>query len=303
VKAYAAAGYGTYEVIESWEFIADPDAPKPFAFIEPLYNKRRALKKAGDGAHVGVKLGLNSLYGKLAQQVGWSVEKGKLRIPPFHQIEWAGYTTSYCRARVFMAALTNLESVIAFETDAVFSTAPLDVPISSNLGDFEETQFADLTYIQSGLYFGESDANISKTRGVDRGQLLRAEILERMAEPLADDRVATVNLTRFVGAGVALAQNFDRWRRWETATKQVTLEPTGKRIHIAPRHCEVCFDSKIRDSGAIIFGRWHDTICPFLNDAHSSEFPIAWINPNPEMDVLAELRDQPNEWDMPDEWD
>ena len=284
-------GYGTMTVSETWEFRPNPGARKPFDFVEGLYNKRRALKKAGDGANVGIKLGLNSLYGKLAQQVGWELRKGVLRIPPYHQIEWAGYTTSYCRARVLTACLSKIGSVIAFETDAVFTTEPLDVPLSSDLGDFEEVRFEDLSYIQSGLYFGESDTNISKTRGVDRGNLLRNDVLSRMGEAEASERMATVTLTRFVGAGIALSQSFDRWRRWETVTKNIALQPGGKRIH-NDLSCRACDGTP-----GLTLGTFHSTICPYMDGGHSHEFPVEWINPNPEMDMLSELREGVTEWE------
>lgn len=45
-------------VHEGWEYVARCECD-PFSFVERLYNKRAALKKAGDGAHVGLKLGLN----------------------------------------------------------------------------------------------------------------------------------------------------------------------------------------------------------------------------------------------------
>ena len=287
-SAYCDKGHGTMRVLEQWRFIPDANAPRPFAFIEPLYNKRRALKKAKDGAHVGLKLALNSLYGKLAQQVGAEMRNGKIRKPPFHQIEYAGYTTSYCRAKVLFAVLNNLENVIAFETDAVFTTVPLSVPLTSELGDFERVSFGDLTYIQSGLYFGESETNISKTRGVDRGRLSRKEVLSKLTLVNADDRYAVVELTRFTGAGIALMHHFENWRKWERVTKRLTLEPTGKRIHAS------CTVDKA-ESG-ITLGLWHYTICPFMNDAHSAEFPIAWINPDPNMTALEEMRETENEW-------
>lgn len=285
-----------YEVLEAWEFVPSTDR-KPFAFIEPLYNKRRALKKAGDGAHVGIKLALNSLYGKLAQQVGFSIKNGRLRIPPYHQLEWAGFVTSYCRAKVLGAVLNNLEHVIAFETDAVFTSVPLDVPLSSNLGDFEETVFEDLTYVQSGLYFGgQSETNIAKTRGIDRGNLSRGEVLDGMRKELASERVARVSLTRFVGAGIALSQNYGRWRRWETASKEISLEPTGKRMHAPGVTCN-CKNTST-DPGIDHF-RWHTTMCPFLRDPYiySEEYPVAWINPNEKMVEMEEARSEPTEWE------
>lgn len=113
-REYCDRGYGSMEILEVWEYRANDEARKPFDFIPPLYRERKALKAAGDGAHVGIKLGLNSLYGKLAQQVGAKQDAatGDWRLPPFHQLEWAGYTTSYCRARVLSAVLDNLDSVI-----------------------------------------------------------------------------------------------------------------------------------------------------------------------------------------------
>lgn len=289
VREYCAAGYGEMTVIEAWVFEHDPEAPKPFDFVEGLYNKRRALKKARDGAHVGIKLGLNSLYGKLAQQVGWKVlDDGSLRLPPFHQLEWAGFTTSHCRAAVLRAALTAMDAVIAFETDAVFASRPLAVPLGTNLGDFEYTEFERLTYVQSGLYFGVTTdgKRIDKTRGVDRGTLTESEVIEGMQRPIAAERIATASLTRFVGAGVALSQSLDRWRKWETVDKRITLEPTGKRMHA---QCPACADY-LSGISPIRLGVWHSTFCPMMDDAHSSEFPIEWINPDPNMTELEEMR-------------
>lgn len=290
LREYCARGYGEFEILECWEFRSTSEE-NPFSFIEPLYNKRRALKKAGDGAHVGIKLALNSLYGKLAQQVGWEMTDKGLRIPPFHQLEWAGFTTSHCRAAVLRAALEDIESVIAFETDALFTSRPLNVKIGSNLGDFEAVEFANLTYVQSGMYFGElSDGTqvVSKTRGVDRGQLTREIVLNRIIISKAADRYAVAKLTRFVGAGIALSQDFNKWRSWVTLEKHMVLEPTGKRIHI---QCAACSDK------GIALGEWHSTICPLMNHAHSAEFPIEWINPNPEMTMLEELRNEESDYE------
>lgn len=282
---YAARGYGKRTILEAWVFVPDDPHDKPFEFIEPLYMKRRALKKAGDGAHEGIKLALNSLYGKCAQSVGWEVRRdGTIRIPPFHQLEYAGYATSHCRAAVLTAALLDIESVIAFETDALFTSRPLPVDIGSNLGQWEEIVFSNLTYVQSGMYFGikaDGGAPVTKTRGVDRGQLERPEVLQKLGEPLAENRSAVAYLTRFVGAGIALMQGMHKWRRWERVQKRLTLEPTGKRIHV---ECSAC------EGEGISLGAWHETMCPMLSKEHSHQFPIPWVNPNPDMVELEELR-------------
>lgn len=285
-KDYLNRGHSTGKVIEVWWFESDPDIPKPFAFIEPLYMKRRALKKAGDGAHVGIKLALNSLYGKLAQQVGAEQDMvtKEWRLPPFHCLSWAGYTTSHCRAAVLSAVIDDLDAVIAFETDAVFTTRPLNVKTGSNLGEFECLTFKDMTYVQSGMYFATDEHGnaIAKTRGVDRGELTREHILGPLTAPCARDRVAKASLTRFVGAGIALAQNWKKWRRWEKVNKNMVLGPTGKRIHVP---CPQCTDEPGLNLGVL-----HNTMCPMLTHMHSLPFPVAWINPNPDMTNLDDMR-------------
>ncbi|HEY6022365.1 MAG TPA: DNA polymerase, partial [Candidatus Paceibacterota bacterium] len=85
---------GGVNIYEAYEWTQECDC-HPFHFVESLYNKRAALKKANDGAHIGLKLGLNSLYGKLAQQIGFDPGP-PLRLPPYHSLEWAGYITSHC---------------------------------------------------------------------------------------------------------------------------------------------------------------------------------------------------------------
>lgn len=283
---YVRRGLSSGRVIEAWIFEPESDE-KPFHFIEPLYMKRRALKKAGDGSHVGIKLALNSLYGKLAQQVGAERrEDGTWRKPPYHCLEWAGYTTSHCRATILSAVMDNLADVIAFETDAVFTTRPLDVPNSSNLGEFDYLKFRDMTYLQSGMYFATTDDGeaLAKTRGVDRGELVRENVMADMDSPYAKDRVAVAKLTRFVGAGIALMGQWHKWRRWETVTKRLTLEPTGKRIHL---ECPSCDPSQERH---LVKGVLHETMCPMLNNAHSLPFPVVWANPDPNMSELEEMR-------------
>lgn len=282
----------SFTVLETYVYVPDNPEDKPFEFIERLYAKRRALKAGGDGAHVGIKLGLNSLYGKLAQQVGWEPAQGDkpMRIPPFHQIEWAGYVTSYARAEIMRAAMTNLSAVIAFETDALFTSEPLPVKIGSDLGEWEATEFTQLTYVQSGTYFGtlaDGSHVVAKTRGVDRGSLTHEHVLEGLANPVPTEQTATASLTRFVGAGIALVQSFDRWRRWETEPKVMKLYPSGKRDHIAmPSYCWYCTNG----AEPLKLGVWHMTYCTLLHKTHSVEFPIEWINPNSEI-PFDELRD------------
>jgi len=281
---------GRYEILDGWVFHPTSD-DSPFSFIEPMYRKRRALKKAGDGAHVGLKLGLNSLYGKTCQRIGYRLDdKGNPVKPPFHQLEWAGYVTAYTRATIYRAVMPNLESVIAFETDAVFVTEPLPVKVGSNLGEWEPTIFNRLCYLQSGFYFGEVDGKlVEKTRGVDRGSLTYDDVLQARADGTT---YVEASLTRFNAYGIARQLNdMDRWCRWETSPKNVTMQPTGKREHAEP-----CY-------GCVTGTEWHQTLVPAGIDRvlASCEYPLPWINPNPAMSSIDEMaddvRDAMSEWD------
>lgn len=276
---------GKLTIHEGWRFHPTEPLDKPFHFIEPMYLKRQALKKAGDGAHVGLKLALNSLYGKTCQRIGWRIDKNnQVRTPPFHQLEWAGYVTSHCRATIFQACLQRPDDVIAFETDALFMRSEIKLDTGKGLGQWEDTRFTHVAYAQSGFYFGtvikEAGKTLSqpklfvKTRGVDRGSLTYDDVRGRF---FSDEPWVDASLTRFNGFGIAkLHNNYDIWRRWENVPKRIRLEPVGKRVH-NPDLCNTC------DKG--YDNAWHECMVPIPggNLIESQAFPIPWINPNPEM--------------------
>lgn len=227
---------GELEVHKTRVFHAATDV-KPFAFIGALYKKRQALKAAGDGAQVGIKLGLNSMYGKLAQQVGWSETVDGLRLPPYHQLEWAGYITSRCRAAVYGGVLEDLSCVIAFETDAMFTTHRLNVKHGFGLGEWEYTEFRDMAYLQSGTYFAhKSNGNpVDKTRGVIRGSLTFEDAYSALRD---GEPTVTARSRMFIGLGLALAQKFTKWLVWYENDKVLSIFPGQKRTH----QYEICIE-------------------------------------------------------------
>ncbi len=286
---YAAKTGMRIEVMDAKVFVPDENAPKPFAFVQELYDERRARKAAGDGAEKGLKLALNSMYGKLAQQVGakQDPETGEWSLPPFHQLEWAGYTTSYCRALILRAMTQSPENIVAVETDAVFSLVPLDLPVTEFLGDWDQTEWESLSYMQSGTYFGtlKGGKEVVKQRGFDKGTITReaAEMLH--LEPEVHDRILPASLTRFTGLRLAMIHGMEKWGQWETMQKSLKLMPQGKRVHDRKKCCGDNFGKKA-----------HTTFCPIINipnreSSISAAFPVAWLNPNPEMHILAEYRE------------
>lgn len=257
---------GWAQIHEGYVWRPDCDH-EPFWFVEPLYNKRAALKRAGDGAHIGLKLGLNSLYGKLAQQIGWDPGP-PLRLPPYHCLEWAGYITSHCRANVYRAARTARNDIVAFETDAVFSRAPLDVSVGDRLGEWEETNYSSLTYLKSGLYFGTDAAGkeVEKTRGINKGTLTREAVIESLQNGEPYDFLPAEQ-TRFITLGQALHQDFGKWRKWITAPREIRVALNGKRIDLLDN----------RDVYADRHDGWNETQEGFTDTEFSHPYPVEWV--------------------------
>lgn len=284
-EAELAVSLGGVTVHEGWEWIRHCDHT-PFDFVEPLYLKRAALKKAGDGAHVGLKLGLNSLYGKLAQQIGWDPGP-PLRIPPYHSLEWAGYITSHCRTQVYQAAMLALDDVIAFETDAIFSRVPLDLDIGTGLGQWELTEYKSLTYLKSGMYFGTlaTGKEVEKCRGINKGSITRYQLIEALNNQLAGrETMLNATQTRFIGLGQALHQDFAKWRRWFTAPKTLSVSLSGKRI-------DLLYDE---GNGKHLDDGWYETQEGFSDTDFSYPYEIEWLETtdieSPDGMTLSEVR-------------
>jgi len=202
------------------------DDTKPFNFIVDLFELRKKFKERGSMASESLKLGLNSIYGKLVQQAGYKNSTG--RIPTYHQLLWGGQITAATRARMFDAAMQDPSNIISFATDAVFSTKPLDLPLGKELGEFDYKEYTGITIVQAGVYFLQNgDEWNEKYRGFDKGSLERNKIVEcwRTGEQYE------AKLTRFVGLGSAImATDFNIWRTWRTDTRKLDINPTGKRI-------------------------------------------------------------------------
>lgn len=200
---------------------------QPFAFVEGLFNARREMKKAGNPAQLSLKLVLNSLYGKLCQRLG-----GEHKAPPYHQLEWAGYITSRCRAQVYSLAMRNPSSVISFETDGVYATAPLCEDGDGSLGSWEVTTYDEIVYVTSGMYWlRKGDKWTAKYRGLDNGSLQLDDVLAGWSKGLSH---VEASRTRFRGmfTSVISPERFGDWGEWitEDPPPRIALYPAGKRL-------------------------------------------------------------------------
>jgi len=146
---------GNINVIKWWHFVPECNH-KPFHWIGDYYKTRQQwiknpLEEWQSGGEKIIKLGLNSLYGKSAQQLGGR----KDRPPAYHQMEWAGYITSATRARLYSAAALNRDAVIGFATDGIFTTSPLPFSHSQDktMGEWDVKVFDGLTLAMAGVYW------------------------------------------------------------------------------------------------------------------------------------------------------
>lgn len=262
---------------EGWEFVESSDA-RPFAWIAESYEKRREYKRAGNAAQLALKLQMNSMYGKMAQRVGWNEER---REPPkWHQLEWAGWVVSYCRAMVYQASRMVGPDLVAFETDAVFSTRPIQpgqgIVFGSGLGDWEATTYDDFVYLQSGCRFGlnpTSEGEVtfngwqSKYRGFDAGSITVDMALEALGRN-PDQWSVQGTTTRFVGFAQALHTDFAKWRRFERTNRELSIGKEGKRRHY-PAICRAC------NAGASGTQGFHDLTLanPAIGQSHKHFLP------------------------------
>ena len=221
---------------------------RPFSFVGEMYEQRRAYKAAGNPTQRAIKLCLNSLYGKLAQRVG----RGD-KAPTYHQLEWAGWITSKTRAAIYKAIMLNPQAIIASETDAVFSTEPLDLDIGKGLGQWECSTFKEITYIQNGFYYAvkENDEVVCKYRGMDPDRATKQplglpyrSVVDHLRHPSKSPYGGYPPLlshtTRFVNIGLALRTN-SIFRTWETRDTLISIDADNgkhKRQHMI--RCDVC---------------------------------------------------------------
>jgi hypothetical protein len=242
--ALEAGGFAkrAIRVSDAWHFVPEDSTERPFHVIAEKYDLRRRLKEAKDPAERALKLCLNSVYGKLAQSVSaagkFGAKDGHARKPTFHQIEYAGYASSVCRAKVYRAALQKSKAILAFATDGILSRQPLELPVSDDLGDWEAETFESATIVQSGVYrLRKPDGKWeSHGRGFADKHLPWGRIRWGWTRGKRKLKV-TGRRRRFIGLGAAIQWDaWERWGRFEQIPREIELCAVGKRLdlHLPP---------------------------------------------------------------------
>jgi hypothetical protein len=254
-EASLVLGRANARILEAWIF--DDDASKPFRFVHDAYDRRVELQRQDDPAEKAYKWALAAMYGAFARRVGWNRQTRKA--PPSHELAWAGYITSWCRASVWGAAFKahhkgNGRGLISIDTDGITATVPFDkndLPngVGEGLGQWKLEIWTGILQWQNGIYWlrdSEGNWRDPKSRGIPKGTipfdaaLSALETMDYSCRPFVHPSLRLMR-TRFIGYRQALNGQLDKWRRWLTEPVKVTMggSAAGKAVHMF-RVCEAC---------------------------------------------------------------
>ncbi len=147
------------DALKKWEAQVEKLAeihggPKPYDIMEKV-----------------LKLGMNSIYGKLAQSVGKSA-RGK--VPSTANPFYAAHVTAATRAQIMRAVMRNINDIVMLATDGVVSKSklPVECPPVKTLGKWESAIHSNGgIFAQSGIYLLDDK---TKSRGI-RASFVNAE--------------------------------------------------------------------------------------------------------------------------------
>jgi hypothetical protein len=155
-----------------WAEYTPCDCRPPLRGLVGLYDHRiRIGKESPEGK--GAKLVYNSAYGKLAQSVG---------DPKYANSIYASLITAGCRTMILDAIATHprkTDAVLMVATDAVYFTSKHPtLPLSSKIGDWEESTKSNLCLFKPGVYWDDKareairrqESAVFKARGVNAKQ-------------------------------------------------------------------------------------------------------------------------------------
>lgn len=222
IEAAEAAGtVCTY--VDGWVYESHCEC-RWFDFVLPYYRERLRLGKSAKG--FVLKLAGNSIYGKIAQSIGYA---------PYANPVWAGLITAGCRAMLINAYAAAPNDCYMLATDGLFMGVELPhLPVSKELGEWDLTEHPDGIFIvQPGIYFTGAEA---KSRGVERGRVddlryMFEETWDKFINSHGADYTVSIPVQNFITAKQALARN--KWSiagTWETTTRELSFNWSIKRV-------------------------------------------------------------------------
>lgn len=286
--------------LEGLVFDEDNPADRPFAFLTEYYRRRQLLKRLGNPAEFTFKLIINAIYGQLAQRAGW--DRKKWKAPRTHQLEWAGFITSGCRAESFRAAFACGDKCISIDTDGVASLCPIPIPVERDgeeLGQWKLSEYSDGIFWQSGIYALKTGRGWStaKTRGIPKGTYSAEELIRCI------ETNTPLELTKkvFVTYGLAEGGQRDKLNTWQEEPHVFLFGGSGKRMHNTRVCANVCHGQIHR------FGMLQVLYGPD-SDSRSRPHYLPWIDVSDR--AIARYKSELDDWtwydanhlDEDDEW-
>lgn len=243
------------EFLEAWVYRTDCDC-QPFKSVPEFYILRIRIGK--EGAGIVIKLGVNSVYGKLAQSLGG--------IGLFTSWIWAGLITSGCRAQVLQALALHRDwrNLLMVATDGIATRENLEMPRPKDtgtwemvgpkgekitdkpLGGWEKKQTSKGLFLaRPGIYFPlnptEEEIKQVRGRGVGRGTIYKhwSDIVTAFAK--GEPGIRVKELQRFIGAKTAISRSMkepyrykrsDRYGQWISRPVDMSFDPMPKRASV-----------------------------------------------------------------------
>lgn len=171
IDAARRAGLVEKVTTHEWTEFIPCSHPAPYKEIRDLYYQRLRVGK-NSALGMAIKLTNNSIYGKFAQSVGGA---------PYNNWFYASYITAHCRSQILDAIATHPDkenAVLMVATDGILFDSPHPgIPISRELGEWEETTYTDALLFKPGVYThkeGQEALLKVKSRGVPRKEFSEA---------------------------------------------------------------------------------------------------------------------------------
>jgi DNA polymerase type B, organellar and viral len=291
--------------IEGWVFDEDDETDRPFKFLAEYYAIRQEWKSEPyNAAELTLKLIINAIYGQLAQRAGW--DRVHNMAPRTHQLEWAGFITSGCRAAIYRACSLLGDKLISIDTDGIYSTTPIDgVHTGKALGEWEVSEYDDGIFWQSGIYCLKRPTDKigpscdgwrkAKSRGIKKGSYIAEELLRCVYEG------DTLKLSKhmFITYGLAEIHGWNLHNTWIDVPHEMGMGG-GKRIHF-PKACDTYCRAPVHR-----LLQWEPVygVSP-TGDMWSHPHKLPWLGDNDdedEYDLRATELHSVNHLDSDDEW-
>jgi len=236
-----------FKIIEANHILKRVDHQQPFGeLVNFLYEKRLEAKKAGDPIQMTYKIILNSMYGvtinafnkheisevetdefKINERGEMTFYKKTYKAGNMYNPLFAAYICAHTRIKLFTDFYKHLDKLVSVNTDGVYLTTDVNVPISKKLGEYSLKKIDKIMVMGSGRYFsfnkyGKVDDQESKFRSIPKSP---TEILRMMGD---NKRDSTLCITRDkpikLKESVKVKKYKDRFNEFRSVTKNVAFK-------------------------------------------------------------------------------